>query len=679
MILKPDIKLEPIEISSSGLVRVKTFKGRDLALIREGEIITLSTKVKNIGGNLKNYGPIVVYWYLDEVRGDFRIIAKQKYEIDNEIFLRTGDEMLVSLNMETVNLGLGALGVKGVIRRLKISISEENFENIPTKERPLFKEPLEAEIDVVIDSWAPELRIEVEKLSKSTLIEGDLISSKCNLINVGKAPIHCLLGNLKMEELATDERTVLKTHYPNFEFKEANFNIYQFNAGYSNEGLDCESISFSFSPIADIWVDSIRIKPKTGIKENVNCKLIKISYLGYPITSSGPIVDTETGILYLANPVLLEEGKDYIFEFVSVSGTLMTGEGEYSINNRVIIKTPLIKVDENTIFKMHPKIELLLLKTLPPQSKGTVEMLWDTTDSAGTKFLRWIFSIPSEEFDFFDSIPINIKQSKNRGFQLVCKNPAKLVGPTRIAEFQIKLVKDREIEILSVEIIPIKLKIRKNGVQIYLRELDEGSSKLLDQLNFELRDTNAKMFIAGISVPPNLTPGTILNFHVKATAFSRGQKYEKILKLHCMVISDFLEITDLEPNNISYEYLKDFEFLLTTDWRILSVVPGEPTPLTVIVENFGRRSDSIKITIFQTLPMGWAIRPHHLKAQIEPAERELITVHVDAPINTFIGEGGNLMIKAESKGDRTYKQIKKVSVRAVARETKWKLQNIEEI
>ncbi|MHA1264304.1 MAG: COG1470 family protein [Candidatus Helarchaeota archaeon] len=891
--IPPHFEIEPLTLASSGPIGTKQYKNSELPLIREGDLITLSSKIRNTGGKFESFKKLWVRWYIDDGAGKLLLISKQAYGSPEGGDILYGEEIPIALELETTNLGLSSYGIEGWVRHIKVALSKSDFEDCFGENLPLFSNKQEQEIYIAFQPPRPEFTRPLLTVNNRNPTEGEIIKCSCKIHNAGEGPVNFRNGILKLEELAVDGRTKLKSHKPPVDFSAVNFEIVKFDAGDSNLGQECEKISYDFIPPTDMWIDAIKIKPQPGATSNVICSRIKIIYLGYVIATLGE-KDLNSGIHFFENPIFLETGKIYHFEFEGIDGHTMIASQDYRFRNREIILNGVITIDSDNFIHAHPKFQLFCLKSLPPGGEGQIDYNLDTTGSVTTGFLAWTFNSETQNISFSEKIAVDIRERKIQGFNFKCDSDFKEMGPIPVLEFPVKITKEDDVQEITV-----KLSVsppQKNAKQyfVYLREPSSKSSSLVDTLILSLSDSTPKVFIAGIVASKKIPKRVTTGFKVKGVAQVEGKKIEKVYEFRLLVGSDFTEIFDIhcdknqqevigQPNveyiimlynktrehlslhlqaegesqviaekwdyyftknrkkelnldllftpedfkftvlsksptesfsiintikacyswdplgtgnpdyslekrinlhtqfqekpfplalvfrvspnaadpgtsvklsvqctifpsvekafyNVMFKlegnlefvtspnrviqiergqsqiiewearipetaetgstipvkvsaaipvdprkisilrdikitnYRKDYEFALKTDWRILSVIKGKEATLKISLENTGRKTDRIKLQLSHNLPTGWLLRPKGQTIYLKPDEKQTIRVLIGAPLNSTVGQGGNLVITAISKGNPNVLQRKVVLVKAAAPGPKWSIQ-----
>ena len=264
--------------------------------------------------------------------------------------------------------------------------------------------------------------------------------------------------------------------------------------------------------------------------------------------------------------------------------------------------------------------------------------------------MRWSYISNPQNIDVSETIPIEIQVPEIKGFQLACDEPERVMDSTRVIEFKIKVKKEKDIENLPVNISVLSPPGKKNKFRVYLRELSQSDTPTANKLTLQLQESSPKTFIAGI-VASKAIPGTSSTLTIKATGVIRKQKIEKMYPLKFILDSEFADTTDIR---------REYEFSMKRDKIFLPITRGEPATSSITIENHGKKSDTIKITMTRTIPMGWWARPHHFKVKVNPDEKDSITMEIFAPLNASIGEIGILSIKGESRGNPAVIQIKQV-------------------
>jgi len=578
--IPPYFQLKPISLSSDVMVRSKPTDKGEIPLIKEGEIITLSTKVKNLGGLFNHQRKLTVCWYIDDDEGNYRMIAKEEYDFREGKPLNYGDEINIDLTIDTTNLGFTPYTAKGWIRHFKVAIVKADFENFLGEEMPLFSDKQEAELRVAFDAWPPELQNPKLTLSNAAPTEGQTVICRCVFKNIGKGPVNLRNGTLKIEEFAGDHSTVLKTHSPRIEFREHNFERIPFDGGYSYDGTACKMMSFDFSPISDTWIDSIQIKPKVGTLNHVRCSKIRVIYAGFTI-STLDARDDETGFHFLKAPIFLEEGKMYHFIFEGITGIPMIEARDFRVGSRDIIKNGVITIDSNRYLHAHPKFRLACLNTLPVnalsqgtigqiplspgQSESLIEFGWDTTGRTETKFIGWSFSSSSQNIEVAETISVNIREGKMKAFHLLCEKPVKLMDRMRLLEFPIKIMKDKDVQNVQIKVSAMTAKEDKKKFKVYFRENPQEGSTPVNELNLNLKDGVPKEVSVGVAASKKVPVGTVSGFLIEASAKAGGQKIEKNLQLQFRVNSDFTEIFDI----VCVDSRHELEKITETEYELM--------------------------------------------------------------------------------------------------------------
>jgi uncharacterized membrane protein len=333
----------------------------------------------------------------------------------------------------------------------------------------------------------------------------------------------------------------------------------------------------------------------------------------------------------------------------------MLGNNDYRIGKYEVIKNATVMTNDNKNIQKHPKIKLLFLKTLLPDDEGCVKMVWNTSGRTETKFLRWSFTSTPEKIDTSKTFPIIVQIPELKGVKLVCDEPERVMDNKRVVEYKIKAKKENDVEKLNVKITILPPSGKGNRCKVYLREFSKSATPPVSSLTLNLQNSSPKTFIAGIVASKEVSVGLASTFTVKASANTNKHSIEKIYQLKVTVGSDFTEI-----------FQKDYEFILNVNYRILSIIRGEFSILVISVENSGRKVDNIKLTVTQTIPVGWWAKPHHFKLKVNPDEEAIVEMRVYAPPNASPGEGGILTIKAESKRDPRVIKLKEVAVKAIS-------------
>lgn len=553
--IPPHFEIEPITVSSSGSVRSKIFNETSLPLVREGDIITLSSKLKNTGGKFEAHKSICVRWYIDDGAGKLIVIAKQMYNSLDGTNFHFGEEIPIDFTLDTTNLGLSSYGVEGWIRHFKVAVLKADFENCVGENLPLFSNKQEAEIHIAFDPWFPECARPQLSVSNQNPIEGETLVFSTLLHNVGKTAVNLRNGTLKVEELAIDGRSILRSFSPDLEFARTNFNSVAFDAGDSNTGQSCERMSFVFTPSTDIWVDAIKVRPAPGTTESVICGSIKIIYLGY-IISTVSVRSSDTGIHFFENPVLLQAGNRYHFEFEGIRGTPMVGTRDYRLGTRDIITNGVVTIKGLEFIHAHPKIKLYCLKTLPPGGEGSLDLNWSSQGKLTTGFLAWRFTSTAQNVNLYERIEVNVRERELKAFRLYCETPAMVMGRVRVLEYPIVVSKEEDVQEISIEIIPSKA---SNQFIIYIREFDQESSDPVNKIQVNLQDSNPREFIVGIVASKNIPIGTASSFSIKGTAHIERKKIEKTIVLQFTVGSDYTEIFDFNCGDARREIRGDSE------------------------------------------------------------------------------------------------------------------------
>jgi hypothetical protein len=593
--IPPYFQLKPISLNSDVMIRSKPIDKGEIPLIKEGDTVTLSTKIKNMGGQFSLKRKLPVCWYVDDDERKYKLIAKEEYEFTEGKPFNYGDEININLTLDTTNLGFTPYTAKGWIRHFKAAIVKADFENFLEEEKPLFSDKQETELRVAFDAWPPELQNPKLALSNAAPTEGQNVICRCTFKNIGSGAVNLRNGTLKIEEFAADRSTVLKTHSPKIEFRETNFDIIPFDGGYSNEGTACKMMSFDFSPLSDMWIDSIQIKSKAGTFDNVCCSKIGVIYAGFTI-STLDACDNATGFHFLKSPLLLEEGKTYHFILEGITGIPMIETKDFRVGSRDIIKNGVITIDSNRSLHAHPKVRLGCLNTLPVdalsqgrmgqiplpprQSESLIEFDWDTTGRTETKFIGWSFSSTSQNIEVADAVPINIRAGKVKGFHFLCENPVKLMDRMRLLEFPIKIMKDEDVQNIQIKVTAIIAKEDKKRFKVYFREKPQEGSTPVNELNLNLKDSVPKEFIVGVAASKKVAVGTISSILIEASAKAGGQKIEKNLYLQLRILSDFSEIFDI----VCVDNRHELEGITETEYEVkLYNNSGRPLPLNISV------------------------------------------------------------------------------------------------
>jgi hypothetical protein len=591
--IPPYFQLKPISLSSDVMIRSKVIDKKEVPLLKEGDAVTLSTKIKNLGGQFSLKRKLPVRWCIDDDQNKYKLIAKEEYDFIEGKPFSYGDEISINLTLNTTNLGFTPYTVKGWIRHFKVAIVKADFENFLAEEIPLFSNKQETELRVAFDAWPPELQNPKLVLSNTAPTEGQTVICRCRFKNIGKGPVNLRNGTMKIEEFAADRSTILKIYSPKIEFRETNFEIIPFDGGYSNEGTACKMMSFDFSPLSDIWIDSIQIKTQAGTLDNVRCSKLRVLYAGFTL-SALDAHDDATGFHFLRSPMLLEEGKTYQFIFEGITGSPMIEAGDFRVGSRDIIKNGVITIDPNRSLHAHPKVRLGCLNTLPVdamsqgrmgqiplppnQAESTIEFGWDTTGRTETKFIGWSFSSSSQNIEVAETIPVNIRAGKLKGFHLSCEKPVRIMDRMRVLEFKINIVKDEDVQNVQIKISAVIEKDNKKKFKLYFREKPQESSTPVNELNLNLKDSIPKEFIAGVAVSKKVPVGTSLNFLVEASGKAGGQKIEKNVQLQFRVLSDFSEIFDI----VGVENRHELEGITETEYELrLYNNSGKTLPLNI--------------------------------------------------------------------------------------------------
>jgi len=656
--IPPYFQFNPISLSSEQMMRSKSTDQGEIPLIQEGDILTLSTRIKNMGGKFAYMRKIIVRWYVDDGERNYIMIAKEPYNLKEGIDLNYGDEIPIALIIDTKNLGFCPYTTKGWIRDFKIALLKGDFDDYFGENMPLFSDGQETELTVAFDTSPPELQNPKVTLSNSSPTEGQTIISTCKFKNTGKIPVNLRDGTLKIEELAADRSAVLKTHYPKIELHNSNFDLLPFDGGYSSEGTTCEMISFEFSPTANICIDSIQIKAKPGTPDNILCSNVQIIYAGFTIARLEECDET-TGIHYLNDPILLEEGKLYFFRFEGIRGIPMIEAKNFRVGSREIIRNGVITINSNQYLYAHPKIKLSCLRTLPAGGESLIEFDWDTAGKNTTKFLSWNFNSTNQNIEIAETLSVNVRVGKIRGFQILCENPVGVLDRTRILEFPIKITKEEDVQSAQVKVSVIAPKANEKKFKVYLVEDPERSSNAIKELNLNLQDSIAREFIAVIKVAPQIkvAVGFSSAFMVKAVAKVQGQKIEKLVQLQFMVNSDLEEYSR-----------KDYEFIFRPD-IVLALPPGIESTLSIMVENTGSKADTISLFMSRSIPLGGYLRPYKMNVSLNPDEVTTVQTNIYVPPSASIGIGGKITIKAVSKGNPALIQTKDIIIRIIGDES----------
>jgi len=599
--IPPHFQLAPISISSNVPLRTKEIHGKEYPLIREGDLITLSTKITNTGGRFEANKKLAVRWYVDTEEGKQIVIAKQLYGAEDGVQFDYGDEIIAMVDLDTTNFGLSSLGLSSMLRWFKAAILEKDFSDCIAENMPLFTDKQEVKLGVEFDSWTPLIQIKQLNFSNRTPTEGEKVLCGCTLRNPEKVPVN-VFNNLTMDELAEDGKIVLRTHRPKTEFVAPTFITHPFDSGNSNEGIACKSMSFDFIPISNMWVDSLKIRPKPGTADQVKCTKIRILYLGWPIISADTNWDPITGIHYLNHPVFLEAEREYHFEIEIEKGIPMIGDRILRIAHYDVIRNSVITLEDGSFLYKHPKMKLLLLKTLPPESEARIELVWDTLNRTETKFLRWNFTSAAQNLEVSKIASIEISPPEIRGFKLVCEEPVQTMDRIRIAEYQIKAIWENQDPSLIVQ----NISVTASGLAP-TEDSEEYKLYIKPQLNahpipaknvaIELKNHTTGEFIVGIAASRKIVMGKMVNFAVKAQAIINALYYdqpiqqtlESILQLQFYVSSDFTEIFDITSSKMRKEIQREenTEYIIMLYNRV-----GKP--LNINLFSTGKSQDQTK-------------------------------------------------------------------------------------
>ncbi len=540
--IPPYFKMDPITLTSSGEIQTTTHEDSEISVVREGDILTLTTEIKNTGGSFAHTTHFPVRWYLDDGTGQLKQIAKQIYASPNDQDFEYNDKLDVRFDIDTTNLGLCSRGIKGWIRHLKVALLEQDFDKCIGENIPLFSGPnmeKEKELWVEFNCWAPELSRPTISFSNQTPTEGQTIISRCKLQNVGKGPLNLRKGDLKLIELDIKKLELNSTEFKRFfdiELTEGNFELIPFDNGTSNLASECNKISFEFIPTSDYWIDAIELK-SLGASEEIRFQDLNISYLGYTIAEFNEY-SSEEGIHYLQNPIILREGEKYFFEFTDISGEIMIQDGIYSIAGRNVIENSVITLNNDSLLYYHPKLKLHCSKTLPPSSHGFVEKIIETEDKITTRYIKWAYD--SEQLNIHTSHEegIAIIEKEVRAFKLECRKKRKFMGHIPNIEYTLKLIKENDVDAVDIEVSLIPPSTQEDEFIPYLKE----GSIPVENFTCRLTDTKPKVFLAGISASKNIRAGSSFSFSVIATAKVEEQDIERKTDLSFTLTKDISSI-----------------------------------------------------------------------------------------------------------------------------------------
>lgn len=553
--ISPHLKINPIELSSSGELRTKSFNNSSVPLVREGDIITLSSKVKNTGGSFVNYRNLCVRWYLDDREGKSQLISKQFYTSSNNI--NYYDETMVSLTLDTTNLGLSTYGIEGWIRNVKLAILEKDFEKLIGENIPLFTERQEQSLSITFDSWPPKIVKPKLSVDKSIAVEGETILVGSKIENTGNGPLNLRSGEFIFKELNEDkdEQNIEKIE---IKLLESNFETTPFENGITESYTESEKISFQFIPPSDMWIDSIELPSNPGSSDNVKCSEVNISYLGYKISEFSEY-DNNQGIHYLQNPVLLKESETYFFEFAGISGEVLIEKGRYLLAGRDVIKNSVITNKNGGVLYFHPKIKLHCFKSLPPNSYGYFEYIMDTTEKTDIKYIQWEFNSDNLDVYVSNQKAIKIEKREIKAFKFKAKKTLESLGYERVAEFPVEIIKEDDVNNIQVKISSNLIKSQAGNYTIFMKESLTGSAIPLANQIFSLSDEKPKSFIIGIAASRNIVKGTSLNFSIIGTASVEEKEIKKELNLTINVAKDYSEIFMLKCEDPHHELERSYE------------------------------------------------------------------------------------------------------------------------
>jgi len=892
MKIPPYFMIEPLNIASSGTIETKTYNNTEIPVVMEGDILTFTTKIKNTGGAFANYAQLPIRWYLDDNAGEPKQISKQIYRSPSKEGFGYNEEIEVSLDIKTTNLGLSSFGIKGWMRTFKIALLEQDFGNCIGENIPLFSGPnkeKEKQLRIEFDCWEPDLGLSEITFSNQTPIEGQTVISRCKLENNGNGALNLRKGDLIIKELSFNKSplgSIEFKHFNKLNLIDTNFDQTPFDNRISEITRECSKLSFDFISPKDMWVDSIELKTLEGARENSPCADLEISYLGYKIAEFDEY-DSETGLVYLQNPILMEEGREYHIEINDISGEIMINEGDYYKAGRGVLKNSVITFDDGNHISYHPKIKLWCKKSLPPQSHGVVEHIIETDDKLTTKYIQWAYKSTQLGIEISKEEGIAIQEKKIKAFRLVCEEKKKLMGYVPVVEYTLKLIKEDDVDDVDVKVALKSKSTNINQILPYLKE----TTIPIEEFTTKLRYKNPKVFIAGVAASKSLKTGYSSTFSVLATAKVEDQEIKQEVDLEFTLTKDISSIfsftckknthrlqeiyqTDYdlelvnntpkalnflinatgesssEPQNWDYQFFSNkkkrierelgpgrkdirfdvvsktktepvevrnqiiasyswdpfnqdnrkyslqkelgllsifeeephplaitfraspnaadpgipikltaqfhifpsaaqeqynlyikqegnvefisrpprsfqlesgktryasweikipedaeiggkipvrliskisrdpreissivnldvtnfrnkYEFSLKSDWRILSVIKGERALLKISVENLGKKTDTINIILKDTLPSGWYLTPNRNQMALSPDNTLAFNVSIHAPQSAKAGEGGIITIVATSKGDSSFKQTKKVTVKAAPPGPKW--------
>jgi hypothetical protein len=577
--IPPYLKIEPIELSSSGKLRTKMFDNAEIPLVREGDIITLSSSVRNTGGAFVNYRNLCVRWYLDDREGKNQLISKQYYTSSDNI--NYNDETGVSLILDTTNLGLSTYGIEGWIRKFKVAILEKDFEHLMGENIPIFTGRQEQSVSITFDSWPPELVKPKLSVDKSVAVEGETIIVGSRLENTGNGPLNIRNGEIWFKELDENknEQNIEKVET---RIIQSNFERTPFENGTAESHTESKMISFEFIASYDMWIDSIELLSISGSTEKVQCSEVNISYLGYKISEFSEY-DATHGIHYLQNSVLLKEGETYFFEFAGLSGEVLIEKGRYLLGERDIIKNSLVTLKDGGVLYFHPKFKLHCLKSLPPNSFGYFEYIMDTTEKTDIKYIQWEFNSDRLDLHMVSQKAIRIEEREIKAFRFKAEKTLETLTYHRVAEFPIEIIKEDDVDSIRVEISSNLIKSQAENYTIFIKETSNSKAKPLNHQVYTLSEDRVQSLVIGIAASRNIVKGTTLNFSIIGTANVKDQEIKKDLKLKINVIKDFSEIFLLKCEDPHHKMKRDYE----TQY-VVKIINNSNIKLDLEVETIGQ-------------------------------------------------------------------------------------------
>lgn len=540
MKIPPYFTIEPINLTSSGEIQKKTYNGTEVSVVKEGDILTLSTKIKNTGGAFSGKTDLPLRWYLDDRSGELKQISKQIYKSPNINGFNYNDQIDVNFNIKTTNLGLSSFGIQGWMRNFKVALLEQDFSNCLGENIPLFSGPnkeKEKELRIEFNCYEPKLKQPKLSLNNQTPIEGQTLISRCKLENKGNGPLNLRKGDIIIRELSLNKSPLNSTDFRNshkLELIDTDFEQTAFNNGISSLASECSKISFDFVAPKDNWIDSIEIKRISGNPKENPCGELEISYLGYKIAEFDEY-DPNLGIIYLQNPILLEEGRTYHFELSDISGEIMINDGDYfDASGREILENCVITRDDGNFMYYHPKIKLYCFKSLPPQSYGSFEHIIETENKLTTKYIQWEFKSDELGIETSNEIPITIQEKIIKGFRLICDQKRKLMGYIPVVNYTVKLIKEDDVDEIDVRVTLKPPSKNSDDFLVYLKE----TSIPVEEFNTNLKDKTPKVFVAGIAASKNLRAGTPSSFSVIAVANNEDQEIKQEINLDFTITKD---------------------------------------------------------------------------------------------------------------------------------------------